>query len=134
MSRHAAGPSGLRVDPQARPRRSRELPFALVVVVALAGLSVAAAGFGLTAVDRFRVTTALLAAAFVLATLLRLLLHERDAGLLVVRSRTLDVLCLGTLGLGLTVLTVVVPPSFCPSPSAPAATGAQASCPASGAP
>lgn len=125
MSRHAAGPSGLRVDPGPQPRRLRELPFIVVAVTAAAGLVL-----GFVAPDRFRVATAVLSAAFTLATLLRLVLPEREAGLLVVRSRTVDVLCLGTLAAGLTVLTLVVPPTFCP-----AQPGAQqGSCPASTSP
>lgn len=98
--------SGLPVDPQPRPRSLRQVPFVLVVLAVAAGLALAA-------FDRFRLASAVLSAAFGLATALRIVLPERDAGLLVVRSRLIDSLCLFTLAAGLTVLTAVVPPPIC---------------------
>lgn len=95
--------SGLPVDPQPQPRRLREWPFLLVLCGVLAGLAVVAA-------DRFRVGSGVLTASVLVAAVLRVVLPERDAGLLVVRSRAVDVLVLGVLGAGLAVLTVVVPP------------------------
>lgn len=43
------------------------------------------------------------------ATILRLFLRERDAGLLVVRARKIDVVVLATLAIGLGVLAAVTP-------------------------
>jgi hypothetical protein len=50
---------------------------------------------------------ATIALAFGVATIVRLLLNPRDAGLLVVRNRAVDVLVLGTLGVGIALLAVV---------------------------
>ena len=50
-----------------------------------------------------------LSASVLLAAFLRLLLPDADAGMLVVRSRKVDVLILGVLGIGLTVFTFWVP-------------------------
>jgi hypothetical protein len=51
-----------------------------------------------------------LAGSVLLATFLRLLLPDREAGLLVVRSRRVDVAVLGTLGVLLAVFAFGVPP------------------------
>jgi hypothetical protein len=48
--------------------------------------------------------------ALLLAALLRLVLPVRRAGLLAVRSRVFDVAVLTTLGLGMLLTAVVVPP------------------------
>lgn len=97
---------GVAVDPRPRSRRLQQVPFWLVVAAVATGLGFAAA-------DRFRVASAVLSLALLLATVLRAVLPERDAGMLVVRSRLVDVLCLAALAVGLTVLTVVVPPPTC---------------------
>ena len=91
------------VAPGRAPRRFPEWPLALV----LAGVAL---GLGVVATGHFRRGTVVLAVATLLATALRAGLPERTAGLLVVRSRTLDVLVLAVLGLGLGLLGLVVPP------------------------
>lgn len=48
---------------------------------------------------------------FLLGTALRALLPEDKVGLLLVRSRLVDTLCLGFLGLGIVLLSLVVPPA-----------------------
>ena len=60
--------------------------------------------------DHFRRGSVLFAAFVVLAFFLRLFLPERDAGWLAVRSRRIDLLCLGFLGIGLSVFALIVPP------------------------
>jgi hypothetical protein len=60
--------------------------------------------------DHFRRGAVLFAAFVVLAFLLRLVLSDRDAGWLAVRSRGVDLACLGVLGLSLTVFSLIVPP------------------------
>jgi hypothetical protein len=60
--------------------------------------------------DHFRRGSVLFAGFVVGAFLLRLVLPERDAGWLAVRSRGIDLLCLGFLGIGLTVFALIVPP------------------------
>lgn len=81
---------------------ARELP--LLLVLALVG-----AGLALGAADRWRVGAGLVGAAVVLAAALRLLLPARRAGLLVVRSRRLDVAVLLVLGVALLALASSVP-------------------------
>lgn len=80
----------------------RELPL-------LAVLAVVAAGLLLGVLDRWRVGASVLGAAVLLAGALRLLLPARRAGLLVVRSRRLDVAVLLPLGAALLVLASSVP-------------------------
>ncbi len=66
------------------------------------GLIVAASG-------HFRRGTVLLAASVVFAAWLRVVLPTDRIGLLRVRGKGVDILTLGLLGLGLTVLALVVP-------------------------
>jgi hypothetical protein len=89
--------------PTSKSHRIREWPLGIVLLGMAAGLVVVAS-------DHFRRGTALFAAAVALAALLRLVLPTRRAGLLVVRSRTVDVGVLAILAAGLGTLAVVVPP------------------------
>lgn len=63
----------------------------------------------LIATDHFRRGAVTLAASVVLAAFLRLFLPEERAGMLVVRSRTVDVLVLGVFGVFLTIFSLWVP-------------------------
>ncbi|MCF8526491.1 MAG: DUF3017 domain-containing protein [Candidatus Nanopelagicales bacterium] len=81
----------------------RQWPITLV----LAGVALAMI---LIALDSFRRGSVVLSASVLLAAFLRLLLPEGDAGLLAVRSKKIDVITLGLLGLGVTVFTFWVPP------------------------
>ena len=69
-----------------------------------------AASLLVVAMDRFRVGSLMLAASLVLAFVLRLVLPTRRAGLLVVRSRTVDLIVLGCLAIALIVFSLSVPP------------------------
>ena len=60
--------------------------------------------------DHFRRGSVLFAGFVVGAFFLRLFLPERDAGWLAVRSRGVDLLCLGFLGISLSVFALIVPP------------------------
>lgn len=60
--------------------------------------------------DHFRRGSVLFAGFVVGAFFLRLFLPERDAGWLAVRGRGTDLLCLGVLGLSLSVFALIVPP------------------------
>jgi hypothetical protein len=80
----------------------RELPLLLV-------LAVVAVGLVLGALMRWRAGSLVLGAGMVLAALLRLVLPARRSGLLVVRSRRLDVAVLLVLGAALLVLASSVP-------------------------
>ncbi|MEO8775276.1 MAG: DUF3017 domain-containing protein [Candidatus Nanopelagicales bacterium] len=90
------------VEQQTR-RRFREWPITLVLSVVAISLVIVANG-------HFRRGCVLLAGAVVLAFFLRALLPSRDAGMLAVRSRRVDVVVLGVLGLAVSVLSLWVPP------------------------
>ena len=77
------------------------------ISVVLAGVVVALL---LVTFDYFRRGAIVLAASVLLAAFLRLLLPEREAGLLVVRSRRVDVAILGTFGILLALFAFWVPP------------------------
>ena len=85
------------------PRWWRQWPIILV----LCGVAVALVLVGL---DYFRRGSVVLAGSVLLAAFLRLFLPERDAGLLVVRSRKVDVLVLSVLGALLALFAFWVPP------------------------
>ena len=79
-----------------------EWPITLVLIgVAIAMIMIA--------LDYFRRGSIVLSASVLLAAFLRLLLPDADAGMLVVRSRKVDVLTLAVLGVGLTIFTFWVP-------------------------
>jgi hypothetical protein len=86
-------------------RGPREWPF----LVVLAGLVVAIA---VVVLGSFRLGSVLLGAVVILAAFLRLLLREDEAGLLAVRTKIVDVVTLGVLGIGLGVLAFAVPPTI----------------------
>ncbi|HYN56283.1 MAG TPA: DUF3017 domain-containing protein [Motilibacterales bacterium] len=75
-----------------------------VVLVGLVGSLIVVAD------DHFRRGSVLFAGFVVGAFFLRLLLPDRDAGWLAVRSRGVDLVCLGFLGIGLSVFALIVPP------------------------
>jgi len=83
-------------------RAVRELP-TIAVLAAVAG------GLAAAALDRWRVGTFLIGAALLLAAGLRLTLRERQAGLLVVRSRGFDAAVLLVLGFSLVALANTIP-------------------------
>jgi len=98
------GPSAT-VVPLRRPGRRAwlsEWPITLV----LTGVAIAMI---MIALDYFRRGSIVLSASVLLAAFLRLLLPDDDAGMLVVRSRKVDVLTLAVLGVGLTIFTFWVP-------------------------
>jgi hypothetical protein len=101
-----ADDSSATVVPLRRPGRRRWLAQWPITLV-LAGVVLAML---LIAMDYFRRGSIVLSASVLLAAFLRLLLPERDAGMLAVRSRKVDVATLGVLGVGLTIFTFWVPP------------------------
>ena len=64
----------------------------------------------IVASDHFRRGSVLFAGFVVGAFLLRMVLPDREAGWLAVRSRGIDLACLGFLGVGLSVFSLIVPP------------------------
>lgn len=90
-------------------RRQRSQPRWLAqwpITVVLIGVAIACL---LIALDYFRRGSVVLSASVLLAAFLRLLLPEEDAGWLAVRTRKVDVITLGVLGLALAVFTFWVP-------------------------
>jgi hypothetical protein len=84
------------------PGRGRQLPLAAVLAVVGAGLALGAAGY-------WRSGAVVVGLGVLLAGVLRLGLPARRAGLLVVRSRRLDVTMLLALGAAVLVLASSVP-------------------------
>lgn len=88
--------------PEKRTRWWREWPIAIVLTgVAIALVMIAA--------DYFRRGSVVLAGSVLLAAFLRLLLPGAEAGMLVVRSKRIDVAVLGSLGIALTIFAFWVP-------------------------
>ncbi len=85
------------------PRWWRQWP----IIVVLTGVGIA---LTLVAMDHFRRGSVVLAGSVLLASFLRLFLPDREAGLLVVRSRKIDVAVLGVLGALLALFAFWVPP------------------------
>jgi hypothetical protein len=90
-----------------RPARTRNWLAQWPITLVLAGVAVSML---MIAMDYFRRGSIVLSASVLLAAFLRLLLPDADAGMLVVRSRKIDVLTLAVLGIGLTIFTFWVPP------------------------
>jgi hypothetical protein len=103
-------PSESTPPPQAAPPGSAapvrrplgELPAAVVLLVAAGGMVAITLG-------HWRRGMFLVGLAALVAAALRLVLRSRDAGLLVVRSRGLDVLTMVVIGAAVVVLALVVP-------------------------
>ncbi|GAC1326202.1 MAG: hypothetical protein NVSMB13_10690 [Mycobacteriales bacterium] len=95
--------------PRKRHRTLRELP--LIAVLVLGGVGLLIINHRTSTGYPWRRGLFVVAAAPLLGALLRLVLPPRQAGMLVVRSRGVDVALLAGLGLAVLVLTVVVPTS-----------------------
>ena len=72
-------------------------------------LAVAIGGFVLVMVGQWRPGTSLLGVSFLLATIGRIALPDRDAGMLKLRRKAIDVPTLLAIGVALIVLASVVP-------------------------
>jgi hypothetical protein len=90
---------------RARTPRWANLPYAIVLAATAGGLGWVALG------DLRQVQAGMLtvASALLVAAVLRLVLPERAAGLLVSRRRVLDVLALASLGAGIVAAVLVLP-------------------------
>lgn len=82
----------------------RQLPILAVLTVVAGGLAL-----GALTVDGWRAGAIIIGLGLLLAAGLRLTLRERQAGLLVVRSRGLDAAVLLTLGFALVALANTIP-------------------------
>lgn len=104
-------PPEVRLDGEGNPiddqpmvqRAIDQWPLALVLLGFIVGLIV-------LALYDFRVGSILIGGAVLLAGVLRLLLPKEMAGLLAVRSRTVDLVTVFSLGIALTVVAILVPP------------------------
>lgn len=96
--------SGASVHPLPRRRKSRLSQWPLTLVFFGIGFSLI-----MIATDHFRRGSVGLAVSVVLATFLRLFLPDSQAGMLVVRSKRVDVAVLATLGVTLTIFALWVP-------------------------
>jgi hypothetical protein len=96
--------TGLRVH-SLQPRRPRTRGG----LVYLGVLAVAIGGFVLVMLGQWRPGTSLLGITFLLATIGRMALPDRDAGMLKLRRKAIDVPTLLAIGLALIVLASVVP-------------------------
>lgn len=86
-------------------RRGIAAQWPIIVVLASMG-----AALLVVALNHFRIGSLMLAGSVVLAFVLRLLLPAKDAGLLAVRSKRVDLVVLGVLGAALVVFALWVPP------------------------
>ena len=88
-----------------QPRRRKKRTYGPLLLVCAAVV----ASLALLLLD-FRLGAALLAGSVVLALVLRLTLTTEGAGMLVVRTRAIDVAVLSVLAVGLAILAIIVPP------------------------
>lgn len=99
------------VETPPRPWPSASAAYIGVLAVGLVGLVLMAlVGWGQASEDLFRPGALLVATAVCLAALARGLLSDARAGMLVLRSRRVDVLLYGALGAAAAVLAILVPP------------------------
>ncbi|CAM05816.1 Protein of unknown function (DUF3017) [Saccharopolyspora erythraea NRRL 2338] len=84
-----------------KSRASVHFPFAAVVLVALIG-------FLRIAMQHWRQGSVLIGVALVLAAVLRALLTNEQAGLLAIRSRAIDILLYGGLGVVIVVVAMTI--------------------------
>jgi predicted small integral membrane protein len=99
------------VEAPPRPWPAATAGYLVVLAVIAVGLVLmAVVGWGPASDTLFRPGALLVAAGICLAALLRALLSERRAGMLVLRTRRTDVLVYGALGAAAVVLAIVVPP------------------------
>jgi hypothetical protein len=78
-------------------------------MVYLAVLLVTGLGIGVVMLDRWRVGLTLMGAALLCGALARVVLRDRDAGMLGIRRKAVDVATLVVLGSGLVALAAVIP-------------------------
>jgi hypothetical protein len=89
----------------ARSRAAVVRQWPLLLVLAVAGTAMV-----VVANNHFKRGTVLFALAICLAAFLRAVLPERMVGLLAVRTRVIDVLTIGALGVAALIAALVVPP------------------------
>lgn len=99
------------VERPPRPWPSLSVAYLAVVILGAVGLVLLAlVGWGQAAANLFRPGALLVGSATCLAAVLRAVLSDRAAGMLVLRSRRIDVLVYAVLGTAALVLAILVPP------------------------
>jgi uncharacterized membrane protein len=94
-----------RRDPSAAARTSGQWPIVVVVLGAIAGLVIAMVGD-----DSWRLGAVVIGASVGFGALERMVLPNRQAGLLQVRGKAFDVAVLALTGAAIIVLALAVPP------------------------
>ena len=97
------------VPPESAEPEGRRYPSTIGGAFYLLVLAVSAAGLGIVAQGNWRLGVRWIASALVVAALVRLLLPAREAGMLAVRRRTVDVVILLVVGVALWFLSVNIP-------------------------
>ena len=97
------------VPPESAEPAGRRYPSTIGGACYLVVLAASTVGLWITARGDWRFGVRWIAASLVVAAVLRLLLPTREAGMLAVRRRPLDVTLLAVLGVGLFVLSVTIP-------------------------
>ena len=108
--KHRGDPEEVRLDGEGNPiddqplvqRAVDQWPLALVLIGVAVGLVVLALG-------SFRVGSVMVGASVIFAGALRTVLTHERAGLLAIRSRSLDLLTIYSLGIALTMFALLVP-------------------------
>ena len=103
------GPDGPARPPAVPPEPPFRRPQTLGGAVYIAVVAAALVGLVITAVGPWRTGVVWIGAGLLLAAFARLVLSEREAGMLRVRRKWSDVLMLTVAGIALIVLAVIVP-------------------------
>jgi hypothetical protein len=101
----AATGRGSRAGARARPSRSAQLPYVLVLAITIGALAWIWQG----GIEHAKEGTLALAGAMFIGALARLVLPKPRAGMLASRRRLVDVVCLAALAVGLLVAGLVLP-------------------------
>jgi hypothetical protein len=97
------------LDAEADPEEPRRYPSTIGGALYIVVLGICGAGIAVVAGGDWRLGVRVLAVGLLVASGLRLLLPSRDAGMLAVRNRTIDVSLLAALGGLLYFLAVTIP-------------------------
>jgi hypothetical protein len=97
------------VEPESAEPPGRRYPSTIGGACYLVLLATSTAGLAITARGNWRLGVRWVAVSLLVAAVLRLLLPSRDAGMLAVRRRALDVALLAVVGVALFVLSITIP-------------------------
>jgi hypothetical protein len=97
------------VPPESAEPEGRRYPSTIGGMFYLIVLAVSAVGLGVVTEGNWRLGVRWIASALVFAALVRLLIPARQAGMLAVRRRAVDVVILAAIGIALWVLSISIP-------------------------